>query len=54
MRGLDSAVGPLPLRRQHQEVALGRGRHGLDHILHRIAIDPCPQVNEQDGDFGIR
>ncbi len=53
MRLLDRTIERLLLGWQQVKVALSRGRQRFQQYFERIPIDPIPQVEQQDADFGI-
>ena len=53
MRRLDLAVDPLLLRREAVEIQFRRRRQGLDDVLHRVAVHPVPEIEQEHGDLRV-
>ena len=51
---LDRPVDLLLLGGEAVEIMLGGGRHGLDDVLQRIPEIPVPEIEQLDGNLGIR
>ena len=50
---LHGPVQILLIRRQHDEIVLGGGRHGLQGDLQWVAVHPVPQVKQLHAHLGV-